>query len=532
MRIDANVYGTNLLQDITQYGKMRVRNKWGVCCVNTTKHFEEEKGMTLQEKQSIERNRTGLIIGVMITVALMLLSVAGVLEGIGSSIFVVAFGIVALALEAGMYKKKKMEDNYYHFVIYPVFFYYLIVLFTGRNFFYFVAIFPIAVLVMMFQKVKVVKIGALGAVLTTIIYDVYHAMFLATESFMGNYIIQVAAVLVAAIGELLISAQQQKHQEETIAQIEEDAAVQANVAKEIVNHANDLADQFEHAMKVSQTLNDCIQNSNDSTNQIAESTKMTAESVEQQTIHTVEIQNILQDVDGQTKEMSDISDSTRSAVEDGVRLIHNLEEQAKEVANINRQTETSTNNLNNRIHEVDAITETILGISSQTNLLALNASIEAARAGEAGKGFAVVADEIRKLAEETRQATEQIGAIISKLTEEAEIAISSMEKSTDCIVRQNEMITSTGDKLTDIQNNTNSLTERVTKVTDSVANVLDANAMITESIQNLSANSEEVAALSENALSLSDSSMNAMQDMNGYLKHISEIADAMRNESR
>lgn len=485
--------------------------------------------MTLQEKHSQELNRMGLVIGIMLNVALMGLSVVELFKGHGFAVILILFGVFSIVLEVLMYKKKSTADNYYHYIIYPVFIYYLVVLFTGSNFFYFVAIFPIAVLVMMFQKAKVVKLGAILSVITTIVYDIYHALVIAKDmSYMENYVIQVLAVLVAATTELIIASLQQRQLAENFEKIESDAAKQANIAKEIVNHANDLAEQFEQAMEASETLDECIQSSHDSSNDIAESTKMTAESIEQQTTNTIEIQNILQDVDEQTKEMSALSESTRIAVEDGVRLIRSLEEQAKEVADINRQTETSTNNLNSRIHEVDAITETILGISSQTNLLALNASIEAARAGEAGKGFAVVADEIRNLAEETRQATEQIGAIINKLTEEAEVAISSMEKSTDCIVRQNDMITSTGERLGDIQNNTLSLTEGVAKVTDSVANVLSANAQITDGIANLSATSEEVAAASETALSVSDSSVEAMENMNTYLKRISEIAEAMR----
>lgn len=230
--------------------------------------------------------------------------------------------------------------------------------------------------------------------------------------------------------------------------------------------------------------------------------------------------------------MNDLSQTTAQAVEEGVDLVNALEEQAKVIASVNREASVSTNNLNDRIKEVDAITETILGISSQTNLLALNASIEAARAGEAGKGFAVVADEIRKLSEETKEATEQIGVIISKLTTEVGAATQSMTKSTDYAERQNEKILSTGDKLNSIQTNTQELNESVSHVTISVEQVLTANTKITDSIANLSATSQEVAASSDNALSLSDHSMATLQDMNRNLEKIDQISQAMREAAQ
>ena len=225
--------------------------------------------------------------------------------------------------------------------------------------------------------------------------------------------------------------------------------------------------------------------------------------------------------------IGEISERTNANVQEGVALIDRLKRQAAEVAQINRESKVTTEALNVSIKDVQEITETILGISNQTNLLALNASIEAARAGEAGKGFAVVADEIRNLSEGTRQATEKIEEIISRLTKDAQSAAESMSLSAEYAQRQNDLIDETGAKLSDIKNDTDALYTGVKQVNTAVASVLDANASIIDSITNLSAISQEVSASTETVLVESDDSMDVLTTMNGLLDEISSISKNM-----
>jgi methyl-accepting chemotaxis protein len=85
--------------------------------------------------------------------------------------------------------------------------------------------------------------------------------------------------------------------------------------------------------------------------------------------------------------------------------------------------------LDGRAREIGKVVTAIREISENTNLLALNAAIEAARAGEAGRGFAVVAGEVRRLAEHTRSATEEIAGMVASIQQETASTTAAVESS-------------------------------------------------------------------------------------------------------
>lgn len=139
---------------------------------------------------------------------------------------------------------------------------------------------------------------------------------------------------------------------------------------------------------------------------IVEKTERMYQAVEQTSVST---RNYIAIMDGAVSSMKQIESSTQDTQE----TIHILEQQT---------------------NEIGSLTDIIVSIANQTNLLALNASIEAARAGENGKGFAVVAEEVRKLAEESHAAVEQISRHVDGIHEDVAKAGKSIELGT-CTVK-------------------------------------------------------------------------------------------------
>ncbi len=156
--------------------------------------------------------------------------------------------------------------------------------------------------------------------------------------------------------------------------------------------------------------------------------------------------------------------------------------------------------------EIGEIVRVIKDIAEQTNLLALNAAIEAARAGEQGRGFAVVADEVRKLAERTAKATQEIGDMIRQIQKDTKGAVASMEEGTQRVVSGVTLANKTGEALATIA-------DRVSETADMIEHIAVAAEQQSVATQEIAADLENVARVSKESAGGAGESARASHDL-------------------
>ncbi|HSN67307.1 MAG TPA: methyl-accepting chemotaxis protein, partial [Fusibacter sp.] len=231
-----------------------------------------------------------------------------------------------------------------------------------------------------------------------------------------------------------------------------------------------------------------------------------------------------------TKDMIRSADETGRAYDDGISSVSELNERNSESITANEDIESVIHQLNDRTIEIGAILDSISAISVQTNLLALNASIEAARAGEHGRGFAVVADEIRKLAEQSSNAAEQVKIIVSNIQKDGADSVKSMSELKQISEKQNAAVLKVISAFETIKKAYEMISANIGSIGQAVTGVNQDKEMIVSSIENISAVSEETAAASEEVTASMDQQTFAVDEVAKAAQDLNQISIQLSQE--
>lgn len=280
------------------------------------------------------------------------------------------------------------------------------------------------------------------------------------------------------------------------------------------------------------------------TQQTNESIAMVARNMEVLTSGTAEQESTVQLLEDRIKSMREKIDGLRESsghmekaaqkslsnasvgkekVDTAIVVMENIATQVNSSAQI-------VGELGKRSDEIGQIVETISGIAEQTNLLALNAAIEASHAGEHGRSFAVVAEEVRKLAEESRDAADNISKLITTIQQDTVSAVKSIEQSTQNVKVGRQTVAQTGEAFLDIEAEIDNLNK---DVATSMEHIKIVNAG-SEEILTAVASVRKIANQSnDNAGSISAATQEqtaTMQEVADASRTLAELANEMQGE--
>lgn len=219
-------------------------------------------------------------------------------------------------------------------------------------------------------------------------------------------------------------------------------------------------------------------------------------------------------------EISNIADSTKQVIDNGMKIMEDLNDKTSSTSIITKNVLQTIGILEEKSRSIGEIVNVINSISEETNLLSLNASIEAARAGAAGRGFSVVADEIRKLADQSSVAANQINHIIEEIIDNTQAAATTAKEAETIVNMQVNAVKNTSQCFDQMNQHVAHLVNRLSSIRDSVHSMNAARTTTLNSMESISAVLQQTSASSTTVTSTVKKQLHAVTDLDQAANHL------------
>ncbi|UYP44998.1 hypothetical protein NEF87_001283 [Candidatus Lokiarchaeum ossiferum] len=296
------------------------------------------------------------------------------------------------------------------------------------------------------------------------------------------------------------------------------------LVKEVRFTADEVKTMAKQVSESSNQINFSVQDVSNGTQEMAKG----AQDQNKSAIEIVEavsrVKQVSENIVKKTETIAHNSKNGGNLAQTGKHLIDDLLSRMDEMSNGATQVSAVMSSLDTKSKEINKIVDVIAGIATETNLLALNAAIEAARAGDAGKGFAVVAEQVRKLAEDSKQAADQINDLISEIKNEVSVAVKETTSTESAINNGKVALDETALQL-------ENLFEIIQKtdfgIGEVIKNIEEQDSDIVQIVQEI----EQINGIIEQSSGTAQELSSSIEEMAATLEELSTVADELNTGS-
>ncbi|MEY2372368.1 MULTISPECIES: methyl-accepting chemotaxis protein [Lysinibacillus] len=298
---------------------------------------------------------------------------------------------------------------------------------------------------------------------------------------------------------------------------------------QIAQNAEQVAAMSEELTASSEQTSASIQQITSSMQEVAAGSEKQTSSIEEVDSHITTISNKMSEVVTSVTDVTDKAFQASAISEKGNTTIQDATEKMAVTSQAIQESAAVVERLSTYTNEIGDIVTLITQITDQTNLLALNASIEAARAGEHGKGFAVVAEEVRKLADQSLEATNSIRTRIETIKEESAQAVKSMAISSSNLAESSTTFNASGEAFADIYAHVTALTKEMDHVNNVMSNINEGVSSIASSVEQVGVVAVQASGNIQNVAAASEEQSASIEEITASSNNLAEMAQQLRN---